>query len=104
MSVTSPGLINVAGSMASAVFVPMQWLICVAGSSETPKFRCMNRACRLFEFGDAVVGIAAVFGPVDLFVQDTADRLAAPFHRSRRFRSRAVAVRDVRRVPSVLPA
>ena len=44
MSVTSPGLMKQAGSIARAGFEPMQWLTSVTGSSVTPKTRFMKRA------------------------------------------------------------
>ena len=44
MRVTSPGLMNAAGSIARAGLEPMAWLISVAGSSETPKVRFMKAA------------------------------------------------------------
>ena len=42
---------NAAGSMASAGFEPMQWLISVAGSSSTPNSRCMSRAAASLKAG-----------------------------------------------------
>ena len=64
-----------AGSIASAVFEPMQWFTSVAGSSATPNSRCMNRATASLNAGDAVVGIAAVLRLVDLLGHHAADAL-----------------------------
>ena len=44
MRVTSPGLMNTSGIIASAGLDPMEWLISVAGSSSTLKRLFMNLA------------------------------------------------------------
>ena len=66
---------NAAGSIAKAVFVPMQWLISVTGSSCDAELPLHQPRRRLLERGDAVVGVAAVLGLVDLLGHDAADRL-----------------------------
>ena len=55
----------------------MQWLTSVAGSSATPNSRCMKRAAASLKAGDAVVGVAAVLGLVDLLGHARGGRLAA---------------------------
>ena len=70
---------NAAGSMASAVFEPMQWLTSVAGSSSTPKFALHEPRGRLLVGRDAVVGVAAVFGPIDLAAIDGANAFRGHF-------------------------
>ena len=66
MSVTSPGLMKAAGSMASAVLVPMQWLISRDRIEFHLELALHEAGDGLFEGGNAVVGITAVFRLVDL--------------------------------------
>ena len=57
---------NAAGSMARAGFEPMQWLISVTGSSVDAETALHEAGGGFLEGGDAVVGVAAVLGLVDL--------------------------------------
>ena len=75
VSTASPGLTKHSGSIASAGFEPMLWLISVSGSRFVDAEKILHVARGgVAEFPDAVVGVAAVRGIVHRLLQGLADR------------------------------
>ena len=73
MSVTSPGSMKAAGSMANAVFEPMQWLISFGRIQFHAEFPVHVPGDCLAEVRNAVVGVTPVFRLADFLRHPPAD-------------------------------